>query len=98
MPTGLESVLLSLPNATGYSLLAVIALAVLRYAYLSDRRWREEYADHRATQDRLDEERERRRQAEDREAKVTREVASLRDKVADLTTEVARLRGVVDGR
>jgi uncharacterized protein YlxW (UPF0749 family) len=97
MPTGLESVLPFLPGATGYALLGVVAALSLRYAFTADKRWREEYADHLATQQRLDEERERRREAEDKVSTLGRQVEGLEHRVAELTTEVARLRGVVDG-
>ena len=91
MPTGLESVVSLLPGATGYGLLGVVTLFVLRYAFIADRRWRDELADHERTQKLYDEERDRRRKVEDQVAKLTREVEGLKQ-------EVEKLRGAVDGR
>lgn len=91
MPTGLTEVLSLLPGATGYGLLGAVTLFVLRYAFIADKRWRDELADHEKTQQRYDEERDRRRKVEDQVAKLTREVEGLKH-------EMAQLRGAVDGR
>lgn len=93
MPTGLEweSVLQLLPGATGYTLLGAVTFLALRYAFIADRRWREEATDHQRTQDQLDDERARRRKVEDQVDELTREVKALKQ-------EVAQLRGAVGGR
>jgi hypothetical protein len=97
MPTGLESVLSLLPGATGYGLLAAVTAFVLRYAYLSDKRWRDEVADHERTQKLYDDERVRRREVEDQVAELRREVVGLRADVAKSRTELAQLRGELSG-
>jgi hypothetical protein len=81
---GWDSLLTHLPGVGGYGALGLVLAIAVRMALGSDKRHRDEVAAHEATQEALDRERTRRREAEDAYSEVKAEVRELRTQVAKL--------------
>lgn len=92
---GWDSILTALPGVGGYGGLGVVLVIAIRMVVKADSRYHTEVADHEATQQVLDDERNRRRKAEDDLGEVKSEVRALREQVARLEARVAELTRAV---